>query len=163
MCDFCAIFYFRTKIAQIIFEERAFSYTFAAVTNIKQHTMTKSKILVSMAMAGLSFGCLAITPVTTCTVQLFPAGLTMHPEEGDEGNRKPSRPLTCTVDPDSGIEFLGQETPDFILYEIYDSNNICVGAYGDEPEFIDALFSLTGEYRISLNTAGVSYIGYVML
>lgn len=49
------------------------------------------------------------------------------------------------------------------MYEIYDSNNTCVGAYGDEPEFIDALFSLTGEYRISLSTAEVSYTGYILL
>lgn len=116
-----------------------------------------------MAMVGLSFGCLAITPVTTCTVQLFPAGLTMHPEEGDEGNRKPSRPIPCSIDPDFGICFSGQEKPDFILYEIYDCDNVCMGTYGDEPEFIEALFSLTGEYRISLNTVEVSYIGYVIL
>ncbi len=87
----------------------------------------------------------------------------MHPEEGEEGNRKPSRPLACTIDPDSGISFIGQETPDFIMYEIYDSGNICVGAYGDEAAFIDALFSLTGEYRISLSTVYVTYSGYVVL
>lgn len=55
------------------------------------------------------------------------------------------------------------ETPDFILYEIYDSGNMSVGAYGDEQAFIDALFSLTGEYRISLSTEEVSYTGYIIL
>lgn len=125
--------------------------------------MAKTKILACLAVVCLSFGSMAITPGTTCSVQLFPAGLTMHPEEGEEGNRKPSRPLACTIDPDSGISFIGQETPDFILYEIYDSGNACVGAYGDERAFIDALFSLTGEYRISLSTVYVTYSGYVVL
>ncbi len=125
--------------------------------------MAKTKILACLAVVCLSFGSMAITPGTTCSVQLFPAGLTMHPEEGEEGNRKPSRPLACTIDPDSGISFIGQETPDFIMYEIYDSGNICVGAYGDEAAFIDALFSLTGEYRISLSTEEVSYTGYIIL
>lgn len=125
--------------------------------------MSKTKILACLAMVCLSFGSMAITPGTTCSVQLFPAGLTMHPEEGEEGNRKPLRPLACTIDPDSGISFIGQETPDFIMYEIYDSGNICVGAYGDEAAFIDALFSLTGEYRISLSSVYVTYSGYVVL
>ena len=125
--------------------------------------MAKTKILACLAVVCLSFGSMAITPGPTCSVQLFPAGLTMHPEEGEEGNRKPSRPLACTIDPDSGISFIGQETPDFIMYEIYDSGNICVGAYGDEAAFIDALFSLTGEYRISLSTEEVSYTGYIIL
>ena len=40
---------------------------------------------------------------------------------------------------------------------------MCVGAYGDERAFIEALFSLTGEYRISLSTEEVSYTGYVIL
>ena len=89
--------------------------------------------------------------------------LSAHPEEGDEGHRIPGRYIACSLDRENGVRFFGQETPNFILYEIYDSNNTCVGAYGDEPEFIDALFSLTGEYRISLSTAEVSYIGYVIL
>lgn len=89
--------------------------------------------------------------------------MSAHPEEGDEGHRIPGRHIACSLDRENGVRFFGHETPDFILYEIYDSNNICVGAYGDEPEFIDALFSLTGEYRITLSTAEVSYIGYVIL
>lgn len=86
-----------------------------------------------------------------------------YPEKDEYGQRKPVRHITCTIDSASGIEFIGQVTPDFILYEIYDINNVCTGAYGDEAEFIGALFSLTGEYRISLSTAEASYTGYVML
>ena len=86
-----------------------------------------------------------------------------YDEEGETGERRPGKKLECTIDSQNGVRFLSGETPDFILYEIYDCDNVCVGAYGDEPEFIDALFSLTGEYRISLDTAEVSYIGYIIL
>lgn len=104
----------------------------------------------------------AIT-TTIVQVQTVPDNDPYHREENNRGNRAPSHPLSCTIDPDSGISFIGQETPDFILYEIYDSGNMCVGAYGDERAFIDALFSLTGEYRISLSTEEVSYTGYIVL
>ena len=101
--------------------------------------------------------------ITVTKVPVNTGGDPEHTEEETPGQRKPGIGIACSIDPISGIEFLGHETPDFIMYEIYDSNNTCVGAYGDEPEFIDVLFSLTGEYRISLSTAEVSYIGYVML
>ena len=125
--------------------------------------MANLKVLGCLALAGISFGCMALSPGTTQTVYMVKTNLSAHPEEGDEGHRIPGRHIACSLDRENGVRFLGQETPDFILYEIYDSNNTCVGAYGDEPEFIDALFSLTGEYRITLSTAEVSYIGYVIL
>ena len=129
------------------------------------------KILIA-ACVMLTFGCFSFAGGRTLTFQVtgkpVQTGTQTNPQpeytEKDEyGERRPSRPLACTIDPDSGISFIGQETPDFILYEIYDSGNICVGAYGDESAFIDALFSLTGEYRISLSTEEVSYTGYIVL
>ena len=125
--------------------------------------MANLKALACLTLAGISFGSMALTPGTTQTVYMVKTNLSAHPEEGDEGQRIPGRRIACSLDRENGICFTGQETPDFILYEIYDSNNMCVGAYGDEPEFIEALFSLTGEYRISLDTAEVSYIGYIIL
>lgn len=86
-----------------------------------------------------------------------------HIEKEEPNHRMPSRLIDCSLDMTSGVQFIGVETPDFVLYEIYDSNNACVGVYGDESEFLTALFSLTGEYRINLSTAEVSYIGYVIL
>lgn len=115
------------------------------------------------AIGNISNSGVYVTTVVQTTPNVEPDSDPYHREENDRGNRAPSRPISCKLDPISGIEFLGHETPDFIMYEIYDSNNTCVGAYGDEPEFIDALFSLTGEYRISLSTAEVSYTGYILL
>ncbi len=121
---------------------------------------------ISVAIAIMGFNASALgRPSTTITVTVNTvySGDPEHIEEENPEHRKPSHPLACTIDPDCGISFIGQETPDFILYEIYDSGNACVGAYGDERAFIDALFSLTGEYRISLSTVYVTYSGYVVL
>ena len=115
------------------------------------------------AIGNVSNSGVYVTTVVQTTTNVDPESDPYHREENDRGNRAPSRPISCKLDYASGIEFLVHETPDFILYEIYDSNNTCVGAYGDEPEFIDALFSLTGEYRISHSTAEVSYTGYIIL
>ncbi len=123
--------------------------------------MANLKALGCLALAGISFGCMALSPGTTQTVYMVKTNLSAHPEEGDEGHRIPGRHIACSLDRENGVRFFGHETPDFIM--IYDNNNTCVGAYGDEPEFIDALFSLTGEYRISLSTAEVSYTGYILL
>ena len=101
--------------------------------------------------------------ITVTKVPVNTGGDPEHIEEETPEHRKPGIGIACSIDPISGIEFLGHETPDFIMYEIYDINNVCMGTYGDEPEFIEALFSLTGEYRITLSTAEVSYIGYVIL
>ena len=125
--------------------------------------MANLKALGCLALAGISFGSMALSPGTTQTVYMVKTNLSAHPEEGDEGHRIPGRHIACSLDRENGVRFFGQETPDFILYEIYDSNNICTGIYGDESEFIDALFSLTGEYLISLSTAEASYTGYVTL
>ena len=85
-------------------------------------------------------------------------------KENNRGNRKPGLPLACTFDSERGIEFVGQETPDFTLYEIYVTDTECIYASGDEFEFIESLFSLTGQYQICLTTAdGVTYAGYVQL
>lgn len=126
--------------------------------NLKQILLACSFIVI------VPFGVNASIPGNNRNViftQVQISGDPFDPEEGEYLDRRPNRKMECTIDPQDGVLFLSGETPDFILYEIYDCNNICVGAYGDEPEFIDALFSLTGEYRISLSTAEVSYTGYV--
>lgn len=84
--------------------------------------MANLKALGCLALAGISFGCMALTPGTTQTVYMVKTNLSAHPEEGDEGQRIPGRRIACSLDRENGVRFFGQETPDFILYEIYDSN-----------------------------------------
>lgn len=107
---------------------------------------------------------------TTVTVVKIPgytgsvSGEPGDPGEGETPNqRHPGKRITCTIDSTTGIQFVGQETPDFVYFEIYDSNDSCIGAFGDETEFITALFSLSGEYRILLNDTNSSYTGFVSL
>lgn len=120
-------------------------------------------VIASSLFLGTAAGMSAIS-TTQIMINLRPIIIIPgYEEEGNTGERRPGKKLDCTIDPQKGVQFLSGETPDFILYEIYDSGNICVGAYGDEAAFIDALFSLTGEYRISLSTVYVTYSGYVVL
>lgn len=91
---------------------------------------------------------------------------TNDPEEIDKeenGHRSPIRRIACTIDVSYGIRFLGQSTPDFILYEIYASEDCCIYSGIDEMDFIDYLFSNTGEFQIHLLSEEFSYIGYVSL
>lgn len=85
-------------------------------------------------------------------------------EEGEEGRHIPGRPFQCTFDTERGIEFIGQETPEFALFEIYVTDSECIYASGDEFDFIDQLFSLSGSYQICLTTIdGCVYAGYLNL
>lgn len=125
------------------------------------------KILRAVIAASLFLGTAAgMSAISTTQIMINLRPIIIIPgyeEEGNTGERRPGKKLDCTIDPQKGVQFLSGETPDFILYEIYDSGNACVGAYGDEAAFIDALFSLTGEYRISLSSVYVTYSGYVVL
>ncbi len=132
--------------------------------NMAKQILRIFAISVAIAIMGFNASALGRSSTTIIvTVSTIYSGDPEHIEEEEPEYRKPTRPLACTIDPDYGISFIGQETPDFIMYEIYDSGNACVGVYGDERAFIDALFSLTGEYRISLSTVYVTYSGYVVL
>lgn len=124
-------------------------------------------VIASVLFLGAAASMMAVssTQIMTslCPTVMVPGYGNDYDEEGDHGERRPGKRLECTIDAENGVRFISGETPDFILYEIYDSNNVCTGAYGDEAEFINVLFSLTGEYLISLSTAEASYIGYVTL
>lgn len=123
----------------------------------------------------LLFGAVALTTMTAFAASVITTtvnrqsnlsgsgnGDPVHVEKEESKHRLPDRPIPCTIDIDYGIQFTGQETPDFILYEIYDSNNTCIGAYGDEADFINALLPMSGEFRITLTSTDAVYTGYVM-
>lgn len=77
-------------------------------------------------------------------------------------HRLPSAPLSCVISQDKGVEFLTVQKPEILCYQIEDIDGN-VYTYGDEPSFIDALFSMSGEVSILMVSENCNYIGYVKL
>lgn len=76
------------------------------------------------------------------------------------GRRSNRRPLTGEIT-SSGVSIPGVEISDIISFEIYDQSSICLGIYSDEMDFVNALFSLSGEYEIVLVTENTTLVGIV--
>lgn len=75
-------------------------------------------------------------------------------------HRSNQRPLYGTISPD-GVSIPGVETSDILYFEIYTPEGFCMGAFADEAEFIQTLFSLSGEYEIRLVTEEAVFVGVV--
>lgn len=83
-----------------------------------------------------------------------------NPQSGR--HRSNQRPLYGSISAD-GVSIPGVETSDILSFEIYTPEGFCMGAFAEEPEFIQTLFSLSGEYEIRLITEEAVYIGFVEL
>lgn len=89
---------------------------------------------------------------------------TLEPQKNDlpeYGNRLPSRPIECTISQDTGVSISG--SPDEIVsYEIWDAEgNTCLSLCSDESDFLNYLFTLTGDFQIRFNSSEYTYIGYL--
>lgn len=96
---------------------------------------------------------------TTQTVQLNkkPKQVIHH-----RGSRIPAGIVVCIISTE-GIQ-MDFEPNDILSYEIWNSDGeICVASYTEEADFINALFSMEGEYQIHFSTEEYSYIGYVTI
>lgn len=89
-----------------------------------------------------------------------------HDRKPDESrnvrHRIPSRPILCFISVEDGVSFDDGSNPDIISYEIKDNNNP-VAVTGDETDFIQTLFSLTGEYVILFRTDEYVYYGGICI
>ncbi|MBD5329386.1 MAG: hypothetical protein HDS03_05825 [Bacteroides sp.] len=85
-----------------------------------------------------------------------------EPEVRAGRHRSNQRPLYGSISAD-GVSIPGVETSDILSFEIYTPEGFCMGAFAEEPEFIQTLFSLSGEYEIRLITEEAVYIGFVEL
>lgn len=90
-----------------------------------------------------------------------------HDRKPDESrnvrHRIPSRPILCLISVEDGVTFDDGSNPDIISYEIKDADNNPVAVTGDEADFIQTLFSLTGEYVIQLRTDECVYYGSICI
>ena len=77
-----------------------------------------------------------------------------------EGIRIPSRFIVCIISAE-GIQ-MDVEAEEILSYEIWDADGeVCIASYTEESDFINALFSLEGEYQIQFTTEDYVYIGYI--
>ena len=76
------------------------------------------------------------------------------------GRRSKERPLTGEITT-SGVNIPGVENSEIISFEIYDLSGICLGIYSDETDFVNALFSLSGEFEIVFATENTTFAGIV--
>ena len=79
--------------------------------------------------------------------------------KGDRSNR---RPLIGEIT-SSGVNIPGVENSEIISFEIYDLSGICMGIYSAEMDFVNALFSLSGEFEIRFVTDEAAFAGTIEL
>jgi len=84
-------------------------------------------------------------------------------ENEDTKHRAPSRPITCSINQDSGIVIPNVDTADIDSFEVYDENQMCIASFVDEEEFISFIFSYTGAAEIHLNFDTYTLTGYISL
>ena len=112
------------------------------------------------AMIGNSLPIFAFGPSNPFIITVSKEGNEDSDDELKGGNRKPARPIYCTIS-ESGVnvDLYGEE---IISYEIWDEEGLfCFGAYAFEADFINHLFSYPGSYLIKFVTAESVYVGYL--
>lgn len=96
-------------------------------------------------------------------------------EEDDDGNRENkgeqkghrSAPMLtpCTISHVNGVTiFSVAGQVEILSYEIWATDSdTCLGVYGDERMFLDALYADNGEYMVVFTTADKKYKGYIWI
>lgn len=127
-----------------------------------KHILTLFMILFSCSMAlawnnGLSVQVKMLSSPTTSYSE-------QNPNEGNENyHRMPTHPILCNISVEDGVTFCDGSDPDIISYEIKDADNNPVAVTSDEADFIQTLFSLTGEYVIQFRTDEYVYYGGICI
>ncbi len=122
---------------------------------------TLQKIILGISIATYAFASFALPKTPTIEIIVNEAPDNVGPP--NKGMRTPSSPKECTIDFDNHrIEL---PTSEFIsAYELWDvDGTYVIASYASEPEFVDFLYELTGEYQLRLNGEDHVYIGYLEL
>ena len=78
-----------------------------------------------------------------------------------EGLRTPPMSIYCVISQTDGVNIVGL-IEEITSYEIWDTaSEINFASFSEEAEFLDFLFSLTGEYKIKFETENYYIIGYI--
>ena len=94
-------------------------------------------------------------------------------ESDDDSRTRPTDPkgkrsapmLTqCTISYNNGVTVYSEEAVDIVSYEIWGiDGETCLGVYGNERQFLDALYSNKGEYIVVFTAINKKYKGFIWL
>ncbi len=125
-----------------------------------------SRLLLFATMLLASCACMYAVSEVSVNVQFK-----IHLQTGYEGNekdydqetlRKPTAPLTGTIDSENGIQIPGLDKSQVVSYELY-SEGICLGSWCDETDFISQLSEQDGLLEIRINIPEYYFSGCVNL
>lgn len=81
----------------------------------------------------------------------------------NEGHRTPGRAIQCSISCIEGVSIEDHDV-EVYSYEIWDTDGeTCQFATSDEPDFVNTLFTMEGEYQVQFNSNDYIYVGYVEL
>lgn len=81
------------------------------------------------------------------------------------GHRTAPMMIPCTISYVNGVTIYSTSGPvEILFYEIWDAEGeTCLGTYGSERMFLDALYACGGEYMVAFTTSEKIYRGYIWL
>lgn len=163
-----ALFFAQTALffAQIFLQSGVIQYNFAG--NNKQQIISMRNILTAFLILFSCSMAFAWEHAPSIQVKLlsYSTAHDSEPEYNENPNnhhRMPTRPILCSISVEDGVSFDDGSDPDIISYEIKDADNNPVAVTGDESDFIQTLFSLTGEYVIQFRTDECVYYGGICI
>lgn len=99
-------------------------------------------------------------------VKLYSSSSASYSEQNPDENknnhhRMPPRPILCSLSIEDGVTFCDGSNPDIISYEIQDADGKPVAVFSDGADFVQTLFSLTGQFKVRFHSDEYVYYGYV--
>ena len=81
----------------------------------------------------------------------------------NRGQRMPSIPVICHISTDNGVSIVGVTKAEIISFELYDSNDMCIGVFSDEEDFMEIFFSdlFVKIHKVCFETEYARYTGYI--
>lgn len=80
-----------------------------------------------------------------------------------DGYRCPSRPVSIVITQADGVQIPHVDKNEILSYSIYDEEETCLATFTNEADFVDFVFSTTGEVEIRIELADYYLCGWLQL
>lgn len=81
----------------------------------------------------------------------------------DKGRRTSAWYFLCNISCETGVDIQGIDDFVVLSYEMADESGVTLGIFTDEAEFVQTLYSVSGNWRISIHAEEYTLTGYVSL